>query len=64
MADRLKCHTKDPVRRAADIANREAETACQGGENCRKCNYFSTWLMVFESALKEFSWPGTITKDA
>lgn len=60
MADKSKHHTKDPVRRAADIANREAKKACQEAESCSL--YFPTWLRVFETALKEFGWPETVTE--
>ena len=60
MGNKSKHHTKNPVRRAADIANREAKKACQEAGNCSLC--FPTWLKVFEAALKEFGWSETVTE--
>jgi len=54
MADRPKHHTKDPARRAADIADREAEKVYRESGDCSL--YFPTWVGVYEAALKEFGW--------
>jgi len=59
MTDKSKHHTKDPARRAADIADREAKLACREE---RDCSFFSTWLGIFEETLKEFCWPETVTE--
>lgn len=65
MSTKSKRHTKNPMQRAADIADHEVKKACQKCRQCeeaKSCGFFHKWLSIFETSVKEFSWPESVTE--